>query len=45
MKFQRMYGKRKRSNPKRGMLLVILLFLVLLLWYNAEGIMKRFFGS
>jgi len=45
MKFQRRYGKRKRSNPKRGMLLVLLLLIVLLIWHNADGIIGRFFGN
>lgn len=45
MEFKRRFGKQKRANPKRGLLLVILLILVLLLWYNAEGIITKIFGK
>ena len=44
MKFQRPLGKRKRGNPRRGIMLVMLLFLVLLLWFNADSLMQRIFG-
>lgn len=42
MEFQRMYGKRKKSNPKRGIILIILLILVLVIWFNAETLIEKF---
>lgn len=45
MEFKRRFGKRKRANPKRGLLLVVLLIMALLLWYNAEGIMAKLFSK
>lgn len=39
MEFQRRFGKRKRSNPKRGIMLVLLLALALFLWFQAENIL------
>lgn len=44
MKFERKFGrKRKKSNPKKGLLLVILLAIVIYLWYNAEALINSFF--
>ncbi|MFD2568788.1 hypothetical protein [Pseudotenacibaculum haliotis] len=44
MEFQRKFGKRKRSNPRRGIMLVILLFIVLILWFYAESLIERLFS-
>ncbi|WP_299124968.1 hypothetical protein [uncultured Tenacibaculum sp.] len=41
MKFQRRFGNRKRTNPKRGMFLVILLAIAIFLWFYAEKLMER----
>ncbi|WP_255689031.1 MULTISPECIES: hypothetical protein [unclassified Tenacibaculum] len=41
MKFQRRFGNRKRTNPKRGLFLVLLLAVVLFLWFYAEKLMER----
>lgn len=43
MKFQRRFGERKKSNPKKGMFLVILLAVALLLYMNAEKILDYLF--
>jgi len=43
MKFQRKFGKRRKSNPKKGLLLLVLLLLALFLWYQAENIIASFF--
>jgi len=43
MEFQRRFGKRKRSNPKKGIMLVLLLALVLFLWFQAENIITNLF--
>ncbi len=45
MEFKRRFGKRKKANSKRGLMLVILLIIVLLVWYNAEGIMTKLFSK
>ncbi|WP_262713963.1 hypothetical protein [Tenacibaculum aiptasiae] len=41
MKFQRRFGNRKRTNPKRGLFLVLLLAVVLFLWFYADKLMER----
>lgn len=43
MKFQRKFGRRKASKPKKGILLVMLLILVLFLWSQAENILASIF--
>jgi flagellar basal body-associated protein FliL len=43
MEFKRKFGKQKESKPKKGLFLVIILIIVVLLWYNAEVILKTFF--
>ena len=43
MKFRRIRD-RKRSNHKRGILLVILLIIIVYLWMNAEGIVTKIFS-
>lgn len=40
MKFRRI-RERKRSNPKRGIVLVILLIIIVYLWMNAESIVTK----
>ncbi|WP_408032409.1 hypothetical protein [Tenacibaculum xiamenense] len=42
MKFERRFGNRKKANPKKGLILVILLALALFLWFNAEKLIGRF---
>ncbi|WP_262890148.1 hypothetical protein [Polaribacter pacificus] len=44
MEFKRKFGQRKRPNPKRGVYLVILLFIMVFLWMNAEGIINKLLG-
>lgn len=43
MKFQRRFGERKKSKPKKGMFLVVLLAVALLLYMNAEKILNYLF--
>ena len=43
MKFQRKFGRQRKSNPKKGLFLVILLALALILWFKAEEIMQALF--
>lgn len=43
MEFQKKFGQRKRSNPKRGIFLIILLIITLVLWLYAEDIMESLF--
>jgi hypothetical protein len=38
------FKKRKKPNYKRGMVLVILLFVIIYLWFNAESIINALFG-
>jgi len=38
MEFRKPFGRRKKSNPKRGLFLVMLLIFVLLFWFYAERI-------
>ena len=37
------FKKGKKSNYKRGLILVVLLFVILYLWWNAEGIISNLF--
>jgi len=39
MKFERRFGKRKRGNSQRGLLLVVVLGVVLYMFMNAEKIL------
>ncbi|WP_299107897.1 hypothetical protein [uncultured Tenacibaculum sp.] len=41
MKFERRFGNRKRTNPKRGLFLVLLLIIVLYLFFNAEKFLDK----
>ncbi|MDB2632984.1 hypothetical protein OAV59_01830 [Flavobacteriaceae bacterium] len=43
MKFQRKFGRRRASKPKKGLMLIMLLILVLFLWNQAENIMASLF--
>ncbi len=43
MQFKRRFGEQKRKKPTKGLFLVVLLVIVVLLWYNAEGILSKFF--
>ena len=43
MKFSRRFGSRKRSRPRRGLFLVVLLIIVVYLWMNMEDIITRWF--
>ncbi len=43
MKFERKFGKRKKTKSKKGLFLVLLLAVALYLWFNAEGLLKSFF--
>ena len=40
MKFRR-FRERKKANPKRGILLVILLIIIIYLFMNTEGIVNK----
>ncbi|TYP99453.1 hypothetical protein C7447_10149 [Tenacibaculum adriaticum] len=42
MKFERRFGNQKKTNPKRGLFLVVLLIIVLYLFFNADKIIGRF---
>jgi len=37
------FKKRKKTKPKKGLFLILLLVIALLLWFNAEKILDRFF--
>jgi hypothetical protein len=37
------FGNRKKSNPKKGLFLVILLAIALFLFFNAEKLISRLF--
>ncbi|MDC0870635.1 hypothetical protein OAP87_04670 [Flavobacteriaceae bacterium] len=43
MKFQRKFGRQRASKPKKGLMLIMLLILVLFLWNQAENIMASLF--
>ncbi len=45
MKFERRFGARKKANPKKGLFLIILLFIVIFLWFNAEKFLKMFMNT
>ncbi len=42
MEFKRL-NKRKKPNNKRGIILVLLLFVIIYLWFNAEKIITLLF--
>ena len=44
MKINR-FKKRKKPNNKRGLILVILLFIILYLFMNADSLITSFFGG
>ncbi len=37
------FKRRKKTNYKRGIILVIALFIVIYLWYNAESLLELIF--
>lgn len=41
---QQRFKKRKKTNYKRGLFLVILLVIILYLWMNTDGLITSFFG-
>jgi len=43
MEFKRKFGTAKKPQPQKGLFLVIVLAIVIFLWWNAEGLMSRFF--
>jgi hypothetical protein len=43
MKFQRKFGNRRASKPKKGLMLIMLLILVLFLWNQADNILASIF--
>jgi len=43
MKFDHI-KQRKKPNPKRGIILVLVLFLIIYLFFNIDGIIARIFG-
>lgn len=43
MELKKRFGKRKKSNSKRGLVLIILLAIVLYVFINAEKILSNFF--
>ncbi|WP_302850189.1 hypothetical protein [Polaribacter cellanae] len=43
MKFERKFGRKKETKPKKGLFLVVLLAIALLLWFKAEAIMEALF--
>lgn len=40
---QQRFKKRKKPNYKRGLILVVLLFVIIYLWMNAEGLITSLF--
>jgi len=44
MEFKRI-NHRKKANNKRGIILVLLLFVIIYLWYNMEGMMQFIFPN
>jgi hypothetical protein len=43
MKFQRKFRNRRASNPKKGLVLIMLLILALFLWDQSENILASIF--
>ncbi len=43
MEFKRKFGKQRKSKPKKGLFLILLLIVALYLWFNAESLMNAFF--
>jgi len=41
---QQRFKKRKKPNYKRGLILVVLLFVIIYVWLNAEGIISNLFN-
>ena len=43
MEFKRRFGDRKKAKPQRGLFLIILLIIVIILWFKADGIVNAIF--
>ena len=43
MEFKRKFGNRKKTKPKKGLMLIVLLVIALLIWYKAETILEKLF--
>ena len=43
MEFKRRFGKNKKTEPKKGIFLIVVLIVVLYLFFNADKIIGRFF--
>ncbi len=41
MKFKRRFGNRKKSNPRKGLFLILLLAVAIFLWFYVEKFMER----
>lgn len=41
MKFKRKFGDQKKTNPQRGLFLIVLLVVILYLFFNAESILGK----
>lgn len=37
--------QRKKANPKKGLILVFVLFVIIYLFFNMEAIFEQIFGS
>jgi len=42
MKFERRFGRRKKTNPSRGLIFIVLLAIALYLFFNAENLLGKF---
>lgn len=43
MEFKRRFGNQKKSQPKKGLFLILLLAIALFLFFNAEKFLNKFF--
>lgn len=43
MKIGRKFGNQKKSKPRKGAFLVLLLVIVLFLWFKAESLLTSLF--
>ena len=43
MKFERRFGNRKKTKPKKGLYLICLLIVVLYLFFNADTFIGKYF--
>lgn len=42
MEFKRRFGNRKKTSPKKGLYLILMLIIILYLFFNADKIIKSF---